>query len=528
MPERTAIIIGAGPAGLTTAYELITRSDIKPIILEKSDYMGGIARTVDYKGYKLDIGPHRFFSKSDRVMDWWLEMVPLAAGDGSHQQITYQQKSRTVKTNEAGADPKKDDRVMLMIQRKTRIYYLRRLFDYPISLNLGTLQNLGPIRTVRIGCSYLKAAAFPIKPEVNLEQFLINRFGHELYLTFFKDYTEKVWGIACDKISAEWGAQRIKGLNIMKALTHALKKVVSPPKDIKQKGTETSLVEQFLFPKYGAGQMWEVVSGKVREGGGQIVVDTNVTRINVKDNRVISVETENSKTGEKKTFTGDMFFSTMPIQELVRDLSCDVPKDVKEIAEGLVYRDFVQVGVLVDKMKITEKTEQGTDGPITDNWIYIQESDVKVGRVEIWNNWGGGMVKDQSKIWLGMEYFCNEGDEIWSLSDEDMVKLAVEELDKIGIAGKESVLDSTVVRMPKTYPGYFGTYDRFDDLRGYLDKIENLFLIGRNGQHKYNNQDHSMLAAMTAVDNIVRGDMTKDSIWAVNTESEYHEEKSDT
>jgi protoporphyrinogen oxidase len=525
MPERTAIIIGAGPAGLTAAYELITRSDIKPIVLEKSDCMGGIARTVDYKGYRLDIGPHRFFSKSDRVMDWWLNMLPLAAGDGTDQQITYQQKSRSIPTSQSGADPRNEDRVMLMIQRKTRIYYLRRLFDYPISLNFGTLSNLGPIRTVRIGCSYLKAAAFPIKPEVNLEQFLINRFGKELYLTFFKDYTEKVWGIACDKISAEWGAQRIKGLNVTKAITHALKKILSQTRDLKQKGTETSLVEQFLFPKLGAGQMWEVVSGKVKENGGEIIINTKVTRINVKDNQVTAIETVNALTGEKKSFSGDFFFSTMPMKELVEDLSCDVPQDVREIADGLVYRDFVQVGVLVDRMRITEKTEQGLDRPISDNWIYIQESDVKVGRVEIWNNWGGGMVKDPSKIWLGLEYFCNEGDEIWNLTDEAMIKLAVEELDKIGIAGKDSVLDATVIRMPKTYPGYFGTYDRFDDLRAYLDKIENLFLVGRNGQHKYNNQDHSMLAAMTAVDNIVQGVKSKENVWAVNTEMEYHEEK---
>jgi len=525
MPERTAIIIGAGPAGLTAAYELITRSDIKPIVLEKSSYMGGIARTVEYKGNRLDIGPHRFFSKSDRVMDWWMKMLPLAAGDGTKQQITYQQKSRLVQTSESGADPKQDDRVMIMIQRKTRIYYLRRLFDYPISLNLGTLQNLGPIRTVRIGCSYLKAAAFPIKPEVNLEQFLINRFGKELYLTFFKDYTEKVWGIACDKISAEWGAQRIKGLNVSKAIMHAMKKVLNPPSDLKQKGTETSLVEQFLFPKLGAGQMWEEVARKVKERGGEIITHTNVTLINVEGKQIASVETENSQTGEKRTFSGDFVFSTMPMKELVRDLSCEVPKDVKEIAEGLVYRDFVQVGVLVDKMMITEKTETGALRPISDNWIYIQESDVKVGRVEIWNNWGSGMVKDPSKIWLSLEYFCNEGDEIWNLSDEDMIKLGVEELDKIGVVGKDHILDATVVRMPKTYPGYFGTYDRFDELRAYIDTFENLFLIGRNGQHKYNNQDHSMLAAMTAIDNIVEGIKSKDNVWAVNTESEYHEEK---
>jgi protoporphyrinogen oxidase len=527
MPAKTAIIIGAGPAGLTAAYELLTRTDVKPIVLEKSEYMGGIARTVNYKGNRLDIGPHRFFSKSDRVMDWWLEMIPLAASsDGGTQEITYQQKKRTVETNSEGPDPLKEDRVMLTLKRKTRIFYLRKLFDYPISLKVETLANLGMVRTMRIGCSYLKAAAMPIKPEENLEQFLINRFGKELYLTFFKDYTEKVWGIQCDKISAAWGAQRIKGLNIMKALYHAARKIVKPPTDLKQKTTETSLVEQFLFPKLGTGQMWDIVSAKVRDMGGEIITHTNVTRLNVDNKNVISVETENSQTREKRTYTGDYFFSTMPIKELVRDLSCEVPPEIKEISDGLVYRDFVQVGVLVNKMNITETAEDGKRRPITDNWIYIQESDVKVGRMQIWNNWGPSMVADPSKIWLGLEYFCNEGDAVWSLPDEKMIELAGNELEKLGIAERTEIIDALVIHMPKTYPGYFGTYDRFDELSSYIDQFENLFLVGRNGQHKYNNQDHSMLAAMVSVDNIVGGIKTKDNIWAVNTEMEYHEEKS--
>lgn len=526
MSSRTAIIIGAGPAGLTTAFELLQRTDIKPIVLEKSEYMGGISRTVNYKGNRIDIGPHRFFSKSDRVMDWWLDMIPLAAADGAEQQISYQNKTRTVQTNSSGPDPEKDDRVMLTLKRRTRIYYLRKLFDYPISLKLETLQNLGPTRTFRIGCSYLKAAAFPIKPEQNLEQFLINRFGKELYLTFFKDYTEKVWGIACDQISADWGAQRIKGLNVSKALYHAFKKIVKPTGDLKQKGTETSLVEQFLFPKLGTGQMWELVADKVKERGGEITTHVNVTKLNIENNRVISVEIENTSTGEKNTLTGDLFFSTMPIKELVRAFSCPVPANVQEISDGLVYRDFVQVGVLVDKMKITEDNENGGRRPITDNWIYIQESDVKVGRMQIWNNWGPCMVADPNKVWLGLEYFCYENDEIWNRSDEDMISLAKQELEKMNIVDSKDVVDAMVIRMPKTYPGYFGTYDRFDELRAYIDKFENLFLLGRNGQHKYNNQDHSMLAAMTAVDNIVEGSLAKDNVWAVNTEMEYHEEKS--
>jgi len=528
MPAKTAIIIGAGPAGLTAAYELLTRSDVKAIVLEKSDCMGGIARTVNFKGNRIDIGPHRFFSKSDRVMDWWLKMIPLAAADGSAQQIMYQQKTRTVQTDTKGPDPLTEDRVMLTLKRKTRIFYLRKLFDYPISLKVETLANLGIPRTMRIGFSYLKAAAMPIKPEENLEQFLINRFGKELYLTFFKDYTEKVWGIECDKISAAWGAQRIKGLNIMKALYHAARKLVKPPTDLKQKSTETSLVEQFLFPKLGTGQMWEVVSAKVKELGGEIITHTNVTRLNIEDKNVVSVETENAQTGEKRTLHGDYFFSTMPIKELMHGFSCDVPASIKEISDGLVYRDFVQVGILVNKMNVTEAAENGSRRPITDNWIYIQESDVKVGRMQIWNNWGPAMVADPAKIWLGLEYFCNEGDEIWALADDKMIELAGGELEKLGIADRSQIVDAVVIRMPKTYPGYFGTYDRFDELSAYINQFENLFLVGRNGQHKYNNQDHSMLAAMVAVDNIIDGIITKENIWAVNTEMEYHEERNDT
>lgn len=527
MSGRKAVIIGAGPAGLTAAYELVTRTDVQPIVLEKSDYMGGIARTVMYKGNRIDIGPHRFFSKSDRVMDWWLAMLPMAASDGGRTQISYQNKTRTVQTSQEGPDPGSTDKVMLTLQRKTRIYYLRKLFDYPISLKLETLSNLGLVRTFRIGCSYLKAAAMPIKPEENLEQFLINRFGRELYLTFFKDYTEKVWGIACNEISAAWGAQRIKGLNVSKAIMHALKKILNPVSDLKQKGTETSLVEQFLFPKLGTGQMWETVAEKLKAKNAQIITKTTVMHINVEGNRIASVDTTDGN-GTHHTIIGDFFFSTMPIKELIRALSCEVPPEIRAISEGLVYRDFVQVGVLVNNLKVTEDAGNGKRRPITDNWIYIQESDVKVGRMQIWNNWGPGMVADPTKIWLGLEYFCNENDAIWSLPDEKIKELAANELEKMSIADKKDIVDSMVIRMPKTYPGYFGTYDRFDELSKYIDRFENLFLVGRNGQHKYNNQDHSMLAAMTAVDNIIAGITTKDNIWAVNTEMEYHEEKSST
>ncbi len=526
MTSQVAVIIGAGPAGLTAAYELATRSNIKPIILEKTDVIGGLARTIEYKGNRLDIGPHRFFSKSDRVMDWWFDMMPMQATEGEEATISYQNKSRTVKGG-AGPDPTKDDGVLLKLDRCTRIYYLRKFFDYPISLKVETFTNLGPVRTVRIGCSYLWSVAFPIKPEENLEQFITNRFGKELYLTFFKDYTEKVWGISCSKISAAWGAQRIKGLSIMKALYHAARKIVSSASDLRQKQTETSLIEQFLYPKYGTGHMWETVAHRAKEKGAEIHMNIEVERLVFEGNKVVAVEATNSKTGEKLNIKADYFISTMPIKELIRKLDTEIPANVREVSEGLIYRDFIAVGMLVNKLKIFDKTPQGKK-LIRDNWIYVQESDVLIGRLQIYNNWGGYMVADPSKVWLGLEYFCNDTDDIWTWDDEKLKELGAMELDKIGILDKADVVDAMVVRMPKTYPGYFGTYERFDELRKFVDGVENLFLVGRNGMHRYNNQDHSMLAAMVAVDNIIGGVLDKNNVWDVNTEQEYHEEKSQT
>ncbi len=523
MSTKKAVIIGAGPAGITAAYELVKRTDVKPVIVEKCDVIGGLARTMDYKGNRLDIGPHRFFSKSDRVMDWWLSMMPLQPVSGGSVEITYHNKTRSISAGEAGSGSAEADNVLMTLSRQTRIYYLRKFFDYPISLKVSTFANLGLVRTIKIGCSYLKAAAFPIKPEQNLEQFITNRFGKELYLTFFKDYTEKVWGISCSKISAAWGAQRIKGLSITRAVWHALKKILGPVTDIRQKQTETSLVEQFLYPREGTGSMWQEALRKATDGGGEVLLNQDVVKINTSGNKVTSIEVKDNLSGQVSTISGDYFFSSMPIRELVQKLDAQVPADAREIADGLVYRDFIAVGLLVKKLKV--KDERGGDKLIADNWIYVQENDVLIGRLQIYNNWGPRMVADPDTVWLGLEYFCNDTDEIWAWPDDKLKELGANELDKIGIIDKSDVLDAMVVRMPKTYPGYFGTYDRFDDLRKYIDTFENLFLVGRNGMHKYNNQDHSMLTAMVAVDNIAGGITTKDNIWDVNTEMEYHEEK---
>jgi len=569
MPKR-AIIIGAGPAGLTAALEFLRKTDVQPIVLEASQEIGGISRTIRYKGNRMDIGGHRFFSKSDRVMQWWMELMPPAEA-GDDVAISYQGQQRTVPVsvdeepplrglgplqvetdNEdpvapgevgeeleepqvhtktvAGTAPATDDLVMLIRPRKSRIYYLRKFFDYPIKLTGNTIKNLGPVRMVKIGVSYVMSRVHPIEEEKSLEDFLINRFGRELYLTFFKSYTEKVWGTPCDKISAEWGAQRIKGLSLTTALKHFLHKTFTRSKpqaegaqsDVAQKGTDTSLIERFLYPKFGPGQLWEHVAEKVIAMGGEIHMGLKVEGIEANGNTVTAVEAV-TESGERVSFSGDYFLSTMPMRDLVRAMRVDVPANVREVAEGLEYRDFITVGVLANRLDVTESDKT----LIKDTWIYIQEPDVLLGRLQVFNNWSPYMVADPTKVWIGLEYFCYETDALWKMPDEELKQFAAHELEKIGILRTAEVLDAHVVRVPKTYPAYFGSYNRFDELRTWTDGFENLFLVGRNGMHKYNNQDHSMLTAMAVVDGIAVGHVEKSTLWSINTEQEYHEEKSE-
>lgn len=521
MKHGTAIIIGAGPAGLTAAMELIRTSDIKPIVIEASQSVGGLSRTISYNGNRMDIGGHRFFSKSDRVMRWWLEMLPVEADSGATGELRYRGQQRDLPAKSSCPDPRFEDRVMLVRQRKSRIFFLGRFFDYPIRVSPGTLRKLGLLRTVRCGMSYLRSALFSKREERTLEDFLINRFGKHLYLTFYKSYTEKVWGVPCNEISAEWGAQRIRSLSLRSAVVHYLKQALgrSASDGIAQKQTETSLVEKFLYPKFGPGQLWEHVAARIRMAGGEICFGVTIDSIHVQGNRVVSVEGVNDA-GERVSFYGDHFFSTMPVRDLIRAIKGEVPKQVVEVSEGLKYRDFIIVGLLAKKLSIAE-----ADGsPLKDNWIYIQEPGVNVGRLQIFNNWSPWLVGNPGKFWIGLEYFCNETDALWQLSEEEMTRLAIEEAVKIGILKAEDVEDSHVVHVPKSYPAYFGSYDRLDVIRNYTDGLENLFLVGRNGMHKYNNQDHSMLTAMTAVENILNGVSAKENIWAINTEMEYQEE----
>ena len=501
------------------------KSSIKPIIFEMSSDIGGISKTVNYKGNRMDIGGHRFFSKSDRVMDWWQNILSLQ-GSPSIDDIILN-RDVAISKMEGAPDPEKTDLVMLVRKRLSRIFFLRSFFDYPISLKWNTFKNLGMVKIIRIGLSYIKAQLFPIKEEKSLEKFLINRFGKELYLLFFKDYTEKVWGVSCSKIKPEWGAQRIKGLSISKVIIHTVKSYFNKDTSIDQKKTETSLIEQFLYPKLGPGQLWEEVARQIEAKGGEIHMESNVVGVNISGRRVSGIRVKNNVTNIITEYKCDFAFSTMPVKELVRSMIPDAPDIVQKVAKGLKYRDFITVGVLLKKMKITNETKISTVNKIIpDNWIYIQERDVKLGRLQIFNNWSPYMVKDPDTVWIGLEYFCNEGDELWSKSNDEFSDFAINELAQIEIIEKDDVLDATVIRMPKTYPAYFGTYDDFHVIRDFTDKIENLFLIGRNGMHKYNNADHSMLTAMTAVENIIKGIPSKDNIWEVNTEEEYHEEKS--
>jgi protoporphyrinogen oxidase len=520
---KTAILIGAGPAGLTAALEFLRRSDVHPIVLEASHEIGGISRTIRHNGNRIDIGGHRFFSKSDRVMNWWMDLMPPEAGADTQHALRHQNKQRTLTTTAAGLTPENSDLVMLVRPRKSRIYFLRRFFDYPIKLTADTLGKLGLLRTLKIGISYLRARLFPRKGEKSLEDFLINRFGRQLYLTFFKSYTEKVWGVPCEQISAEWGAQRIKGLSLTTAVLHFVKKAFTPSRNqaIQQKGTETSLIEKFLYPKYGPGQLWEHAADLIRNQGGEILLGWRATRLFVEGEIITAVEAV-SDSGLRRRFAADYVFSTMPVRELIDAMDTPIPAEVREVSDGLQYRDFITVGLLVDKLTVRE----ADGGTLKDNWIYIQEPDVLVGRLQIFNNWSPYMVADPNKTWIGLEYFCYQTDALWKMADEDLKKFAIAEVEKIGILHAADVSDSHVVRVPKTYPAYFGTYDRFHVIREFLDRYHNLFLVGRNGMHKYNNQDHSMLTAMTAVDNILAGVQDKENVWSINTEMEYHEEES--
>ncbi len=512
--KKTALIIGAGPAGLTAAYQLLKTTDITPLILEESDAIGGISRTVEHNGNRMDLGGHRFFSKSDEVNALWDELMPLQSKPSKDDLLLGIEKPLP----QTGPDPEAEDNVMLLRNRVSRIYFLKKFFDYPISIKLETIKNMGVIRTVQAGFGYLWACIFK-KEETSLENFYINRFGRPLYEMFFEDYTEKLWGINPKNISADWGAQRVKGLSLLRALWA----IISKP-FVKNQPVETSLIEQYRYPKKGPGQYWEALADRICDMGGRILMNCRAVGIETDGDTVTAVTVEHK--GKRQTLAADYVFSSMPVKDLVEGMGDAVPADVKRIATALPYRDFITVGLLVDKLNLKNETKHRTIGNIVpDCWIYIQERDVKLGRLQIFNNWSPYMVQQpEGTVWIGLEYFCNEGDDMWNMSDEEFIELAKGELDHIGIIDKDRVRDSVRLRVKKAYPAYFGSYAQFDTVKDYLSSFNNLWCIGRNGQHRYNNMDHSMLTAVEAVRAVAAGKTDKTAVWNVNTEQEYHEE----
>ncbi|MBE6091831.1 MAG: NAD(P)/FAD-dependent oxidoreductase [Selenomonas ruminantium] len=512
---KTAIIIGAGPAGLTAAYYLLKETDIHPIIIEKEDFVGGIARTVEYKGNRMDIGGHRFFSKNQEIVDLWEKLLPVQGKKAMDDKLL----KRNCQLQDNGPDPETADEVMLNRHRISRILYMRRFFDYPISLGINTIANLGLMRLMLVIVSYIKAV-FVKLPENNLENFMINRFGKKLYKMFFKDYTHKVWGRYPAEIDASWGSQRIKGVSVYKMLAHFVAQVLH----IRSHKVETSLIDHFYYPKYGPGQLWQKMKVEIEKQGGEIYLNCAVQELIREKGRIVGVKTQQDR--EIEVWHADYIISSMPIKDLVRDIQDDnLPAEVKDVADGLLYRDFITVGVLVDKLKLKNTTKIKTLGNIVpDCWIYIQEPDVKIGRLQIFNNWSPYLVQDPAhKVWLGLEYFCQENDDKWTMPNEEFIQFAIGELERIGVISAEDVEDSVCIHVPKAYPAYFGRYKDFAVVRKYLDSIENLYCIGRNGQHRYNNMDHSMMTAIEAVKTIKYKKYNRENIWNVNTEKEYHE-----
>ncbi len=515
---KKAIIIGAGPAGLTAAYELLTKSkDYEVLVLEESECIGGISKTVNYKGNRMDMGGHRFFSKIPEVNAWWDAMLP-AQGAPSWDDLQLQ---RQIALCEGGPDPEKADEVMLTRNRVSRIYFDGKFYDYPISLKMETFKNMGLVNTVKVGFSYLAALVHKL-PEDNLENFYINRFGRKLYEMFFEYYTENLWGRHPSEIDASWGAQRVKGVSIVAIIKDIFGKIFK----VSNRKVEASLIEEFKYPKLGPGELWEVTADKIKALGGQVLMNTKVVGLTKDENQqLVSVTCEQE--GKTVEFSGDVFISSMPVKDLIVGMN-DVPQQELEIAKGLPYRDYMTLGVLVPKLKIQNKTKLKTIGGIVpDCWVYVQDRNVKLGRFQIYNNWSPYMVKDiENTVWLGLEYFVNEGDAFWNMTEEEFAKIGVEEMVKIGIIeSADQVLDVHMERVKKAYPAYFDTYSEIDTLIAYINTIGNLYCVGRNGQHRYNNIDHSMVTSFEAVGCILNGIQDKSAVWNVNVEKEYHESK---
>lgn len=517
-PKRKVVIIGAGPAGLTAGYVLLKQSDRFDVaILEEESTVGGISRTVNHDGNRMDLGGYRFFSKVPEVNALWEELLPLQGAPSFDDRIT----GRRVPLAANGPDPEKSDEVMLSRRRVSRIFHRGRFFDYPVKMNFATIRGMGLAVTFAAGCSWLKSVLRKL-PETSLENFYINRFGRKLYSMFFEGYTEKLWGRHPRSISADWGAQRVKGLSICAVLRDIFRKLL--PAGARPGKVETSLIEEFHYPKFGPGQLWETAAKRFEAMGGRIIMNCRAEKIRVENGRVVQVTA--SRSGETLEFAPDVLLSSMPLKDLAAGMN-DIPASVSEIAAGLPYRDFVTVGLLVDRLNLKNETKLKTlNNIIPDCWIYVQDSGVKLGRIQIFNNWSPYLLRDPERsVWLGLEYFCREDDDCWNLSAEHWKRKGISELVSMGVLSADAaVSDFHVEKVRKAYPAYFDTYSRIDGLIHYLNSIENLYCIGRNGQHRYNNMDHSMATAFEAVRHILHGG-EKSAVWNVNTEREYHEER---
>lgn len=515
----TVVIIGAGPAGLTAAYELSKEKKYKVMVIEEQEEIGGISKTIKYKQNRMDIGGHRFFSKDETIMNFWKEIMPIQGEKALDDKIL----ERTAEIVKGGPDPEKEDNVMLIRHRISRIYYDRKFFDYPIEIKLETLKNMGLTKTIQAGCSYLKSVIFK-RQEKSLEDFYINRFGKVLYSMFFEKYTEKVWGRHPSEISPDWGKQRAKGLSIAVILKDMLYKLFRTKNN---KNTEISLIEQFWYPKYGPGQLWEKLATMAEQNGVIIKRGYKVKKIIKEEGKIRTIMCLHE--GKEEKISTDICISSMPLKDLIENIEKEKPTEkILNIASHLPYRDFITIGILIDKLKIKNETAIKTLGNIVpDCWIYVQEPDVKVGRIQIFNNWSPYLVeKPEENIWIGLEYFCNENDDLWNMQEQDFRNMAIDELKKIGIIEEKTMIkDTHMEKVKKAYPAYFDTYDQIDELIEYLNEIENLYCIGRNGQHRYNNMDHAMLTAIEAVNNIKENRKEKTNLWKVNTEKEYHEIK---
>lgn len=516
MQKRIAVIIGAGPAGLTAALEMLRNSDITPIVIERDQQVGGISKTVVHNGNCMDIGGHRFFSKSREVMQWWLEILPLQQSMDTTKYVRQfvtsdeSQESRLVTSDQTNSTS------MLLRNRLSRILFGYKFYSYPVNLSLETLSNLGILKMTRIAFSYLYAQICPPRDTASLENFFISRFGNVLYKVFFKDYTEKVWGIPCSKIKSDWGAQRIKGLSIFSVIKHALASLVRKP----TREVETSLIEKFLYPTYGPGQLWEKVEEQVVSLGGEVRKYQSVESIAVADNRITKIFIRDQQSNTVYEQDLDYLFSSMAIKDFIGCMTA-VPDKIAEVAENLPYRDFITIGILLKKNDLKVA--------LPDNWIYVQEPFVKLGRIQVFNNWSPSLVRDSNTIWLGLEYFTTVGDELWQLTDEQLVQLASSELVLLKLIDSNSVIDSKVIKVEKAYPMYSGSYEQFDTVKNFLNGFDNLFPIGRNGMHRYNNQDHSMLSAIRSVQCLTNDNSNSDKrkIWDINTEQSYQEDAQD-